>query len=93
MVSVKATDFTMNFGHYEQLARKEPVEIKSHDRPVGYLISPSDYHQFRWLQARRRQVFRVSELPGDLVEEILRSEVDARHGHLDHSVEASKHAK
>lgn len=93
MVSVKATEFAKNFGHYKQLAQREPVEITSHDRPAGYLISPADYDEYRRLQARRRQVFRISELPGDLIEDILRSEVDARHAHLDHLFEAPKDTK
>jgi PHD/YefM family antitoxin component YafN of YafNO toxin-antitoxin module len=88
MIRVKATEFAKNFGHYKQLAQREPVEITSHDRLAGYLISAADFDEYRRLRARQRQVYRLSEIPRDILADILQSEVDAKHAHLDGLLEA-----
>jgi PHD/YefM family antitoxin component YafN of YafNO toxin-antitoxin module len=87
MISVKATEFAKNFGRYKQLAQREPVEIVSHERPAGYLISPADFEEYRRLRSRQRKAFRISELPADILADILQSEVDPRHAHLDRLLE------
>jgi len=45
MLTVNATEFVNNFGRRNQEVQREPIEVKSHGRTVGYYVSPDEYNR------------------------------------------------
>jgi PHD/YefM family antitoxin component YafN of YafNO toxin-antitoxin module len=80
MIRVSATEFFKNFSRYKEAAQREPVEILSHGQASGYFISAAEFEELERL--RRRQVYRVAELPDDLLDELAKVQIDPRHDHL-----------
>jgi PHD/YefM family antitoxin component YafN of YafNO toxin-antitoxin module len=70
MPTVSATEFARNFGRYQDEAHREPVRVTSHGRVVGGYLSAAELEHFERLKRRERQVFRVGELPEDIVAEL-----------------------
>lgn len=82
MIRVSASEFAKNFGRYKEIAQREPVEITSHNRPSGYLISEAEFDHYRKLKARTQQAFFVHELPIDVIEDLVNAKMDPKHDHL-----------
>lgn len=82
MVRVSASEFARNFGRYKEIAQREPVEITSHERPSGYLISTAEFDEYQRLKAQRREAFYIHELPDEDIEALSRAEMDPRHKRL-----------
>jgi PHD/YefM family antitoxin component YafN of YafNO toxin-antitoxin module len=82
MVRVTSTEFAKNFGRYREAAQREPVAITSHGRTSGYFVSPYEYAELERLRAYERRVYRIEELPADVVQAISASRMDRKHEHL-----------
>jgi prevent-host-death family protein len=87
MIRVSASEFAKNFGRYKEIAQREPVEITSHDRPSGYLISEAEFAHYRKLKARTQQAFFVHELPPDVIEDLINAKMDSKHDYLNAMLE------
>lgn len=82
MVRVTATEFAKNFGRYREEAQREPVAITSHGRTSGYFVSAYEYAELVRLRAFERRVYRIEELPENIVQAITEAEMDPKHEHL-----------
>ena len=82
MVRVTSTEFPKNFGRYREAAQREPIAITSHGRTSGYFVSPYEYAELERLRAYERRVYRIEELPEDVVQAISASRMDRKHEHL-----------
>jgi len=82
MVRVTSTEFAKNFGRYREAAQREPVAITSHGRTSGYFVSPYEYAELERLRAYQRRVYRIEELPEDVVQAISAAKMDPKHEHL-----------
>ena len=82
MVRVTATEFAKNFGRYREEAQREPVAITSHGRTSGYFVSPHEYAELERLRAYERRVYRIEELPENVVQAISEAKMDPKHEHL-----------
>lgn len=83
MVKVAATEFSRNFGKYQRVVQREPIEVRSHEQTTGFYISPEDFAQYQRLLAAARQAYHPSELPKHLRRAISETRMDSRHDHLD----------
>jgi prevent-host-death family protein len=63
MISVSATEFVQNFGHYKEEAQRAPVAITSYGRVSGYFVSATDYERMR---ATSRNVYDIADMPEEL---------------------------
>ena len=79
---VTATEFAKNFGRYREEAQREPVAITSHGRTSGYFVSAYEYAELVRLRAFERRVYRIEELPENIVQAITESTMDPKHDHL-----------
>ena len=79
MVRVTSTEFPKNFGRYREAAQRE---ITCHGRTSGYFVSPYEYAELERLRAYERRVYRIEELPEDVVQAISASRMDRKHEHL-----------
>ena len=82
MVRVTATEFAKNFGRYREEAQREPVAITSHGRTSGYFVSPHEYAELERLRAYERRIYRIEELPENIVQAISEAKMDPKHEHL-----------
>ena len=73
--TVRATEFSRNFAHYQDEAiRTKVIVVTSHDRVVGAYLSASELARYEKLKAREREVLVVGELSDDLVADIRAAE-------------------
>jgi PHD/YefM family antitoxin component YafN of YafNO toxin-antitoxin module len=79
MVRVTSTEIAKNFGRYREAAQREPVAITSHGRTSGYFVSPYEYAELERLRAYQRRVYRIEELPEDVVQAISAAKMDPKH--------------
>ncbi|MBN9509214.1 MAG: hypothetical protein J0I21_08890 [Alphaproteobacteria bacterium] len=56
MVTVGASDFCRNFGHYRLLSERETVRICVAGDVVGYFLGPADFERAKRLLEHDRQV-------------------------------------
>ncbi len=85
MVTITAAELQKQFGRYRELAIKEPVSVTHHGRESLVVLSAEEYKRLKSFDDR--QVFSSHEIPGDMVEELKRSEPPAWTGSLDHLME------
>jgi hypothetical protein len=65
--TVSATEFSRNFGRYQKEAfRHKVIRVESHGTVVGGFLSPELAH-YEHLKALEPEVFKVGELPDDVV--------------------------
>jgi prevent-host-death family protein len=76
-----AAEVGKNFGLFADKALAEPVTITKYGREHLVLISAEEYAR---LKRRDRQVYRVGEIPADLVEAIRTAEPPAEAAAFDH---------
>ena len=55
MLTVKSSDFGNNIGKYNLDVQREPIEVKSHNRTVGYYVSPEEYRRLKEAAFRAEQ--------------------------------------
>lgn len=82
MVATTATSFAKNFGRYKEEAQREPVAITSHGRISGYFVSAHEYAELQRLRGLERRVYRLSELPADIADEIEAARMNPAHDYL-----------
>lgn len=87
MVRVAATEFSRNFGRYQRVVQREPVEVRSHEQTTGFYISPEDFEQYQRLLAASRKAYHPAELPAHLQRAIADARMDPRHDHLNKLME------
>ena len=73
-VSVTSAEFQKYFGHYREVAIREPLTVTRHDRDSLVLLSTAEY---RRLKRRDREVLHVSELCDEDIEAIRTAEIPA----------------
>jgi hypothetical protein len=67
MPQVPATEFVRNFGRLQDEAYREIVEVTSHGRVIGGYLSAPELERYKRYKRREREVFRVEELPDDVI--------------------------
>ena len=55
MQSMSANEAKTQFGHFIDLAQREPVRVLRRDRVVGVMVSAQDYEAMRAFYANRLQ--------------------------------------
>ena len=55
MREVPATEFTRDFGQYQEIAQREPVAVTSHGRATGYFVSVVEFEELQRLKAYSRR--------------------------------------
>ena len=55
MQTFSANQAKTQFGHFIDLAQREPVRVMRHDRVVGVMVSAQDYEAMRAFYANRLQ--------------------------------------
>lgn len=67
-ITVTATEFSRNFGRYQDRAHAgEVIKVTSHGRVVGGYLSERDLRNYERLKQREREVLMVGSLPDDVV--------------------------
>lgn len=84
MIRVTSTEFSKEVGRYQDAALAQPVVVTRNGRDRTVMISVDEYRRSR---RRDRHVFAAGEVPDILLEQIRRTEMDARHHHLDDLIE------
>ena len=82
MVTVPATEFAKNFGHYREVVQAEPVAVTSHNRVTGYFISRKEFDELVRLKARAAQAHAVQDLPEEAIRALKKSRMHPRHDAL-----------
>jgi prevent-host-death family protein len=80
MAQTSAVEFQRNFGEFQHVARREPVQITRHGRREFVLMSADQYD---WLVAAARRSHRTTDASDIVVEAVRRAEMDPEHAHLD----------
>ncbi len=80
MIRVSATEFSKEFGRYQDAALTQPVIVTRNGRDRTVMISAEEYAR---LKRRDREVFGAGELPNETVEAVRNTRMDPRHDHLD----------
>jgi len=76
--TVPASDFSRNFGKYQDEAIKAGViSVSSHGRVVGAYLSAAELEHFERLKLRERQVLKIGELDDDTLATIESAEYGA----------------
>ncbi|CAM3711506.1 type II toxin-antitoxin system prevent-host-death family antitoxin (plasmid) [Agrobacterium radiobacter] len=72
--AVPASDFSRNFGKYQDEAIKAGViKVTSHGRIVGAYLSAAELEHFEHLKRREREVLKLSELDDETIAAIAAS--------------------
>jgi prevent-host-death family protein len=82
MREVPATEFTRNFGHYREIAQREPIAVTSHGRPTGYFVSAVEFEEMLRLKAQARRSRAVVDLTKLEIEQMASSRMGPEHDHL-----------
>lgn len=76
-ITVTATEFSRNFGRYQDQAHAgDVVKVTSHGRVVGGYLSEKALSDYERLKRREREVLVVGALPDDVVADIEAAEYD-----------------
>lgn len=76
--AVPASDFSRNFGKYQDEAIKAGViNITSHGRVVGAYLSAAELEHFERLKRREREVLKIGELDDETLAAIDAAEYGA----------------
>ncbi len=82
MIRATSSEFAKNFGRYKEIAQREPVEITSHDRTSGYLISEAEFLELKRLKEMAPKAISIHDLPSEDIEALMNTRMDPRHDHL-----------
>ena len=80
MKKVSTSQLRENFGKFQRLARKQPIEITRHGRRDLVLMSAEEYD---WMRAVMQRSFRTEDSPQFVIDAVCRAKVHPRHNHLD----------
>ena len=78
-VRISADEFQRNVGHYQDVARVQPVTITEGGEEQTVLLSAREYKR---LKRSDRQVYSAGEVPDYMVEAIRNAEVPAEYNYL-----------
>jgi prevent-host-death family protein len=84
MIRVGATTLVRKFGHYQDIALKEPAEITSNGRERVVLISADEY---RRLKKHDRRVLGLEDFTAEEIAAIARSEAPSESARFDREAE------
>lgn len=74
---VPASDFSRNFGKYQDEAIKAGViSVTSHGRVVGAYLSATELEHFERLKQREREILKIGELDDETLAAIKAAEYD-----------------
>jgi prevent-host-death family protein len=82
MREVPATEFTRDFGQYQEIAQREPVAVTSHGRVTGYFVSAVEFEEMQSLKAYARRSWAVVDMAEAEIEQIANSRMRPEHDHL-----------
>jgi hypothetical protein len=66
MLSVSATEFSENFGRYQEAARREPVAVVSDGLTSGYFIGTAEFEAYERLKTLARKAYAVECPPEEV---------------------------
>lgn len=68
VVTVSSTEFARKFADIRDRIRElGVVRVESHNRLVGGFLSPAELERYEQMKLRERKVYKVGELPDELV--------------------------
>ena len=79
--AVQASEFKLHFGVFRDAAQTEPIGITNPGRVSAVMISAQEYERLT-RNDQRRSVY-AHELSGDVLNQLERAEMDAKHKYLD----------
>ena len=82
MTAITVEEFAKNFRHYEEEAKRQPLEITSDGRISGYFVSVQELRELERLRTFRRRVYRTEDTPPKLMKLIEASKMEPGHEHL-----------
>jgi len=82
MITVPATEFSKNFGHYREVVQTDIVAVTSHNRVTGYFVSRAEYEQLMRIKTESTKAFADEELSESTIRAIAASRMDSRHDDL-----------
>ncbi|SFQ05193.1 prevent-host-death protein [Variovorax sp. 770b2] len=82
MITVAASEFAKNFGHYREIVQAESVAVTSHNRVTGYFISRKEFDEFERLKARAVKAYAIQDFPLEVIEALSKSRMDSSHDAL-----------
>ncbi len=83
MREVPASEFTRNFGHYREIAQREPIAVTNHGRATGYFVSAVEFEELQRYKAMARRSFATADLPAEKMAAIAAGRMSPEHDHLD----------
>ena len=90
MVQATSTEFTKNFGHYSDVAQREPVAVTNHGRVSGYFMSAPEYEEYNRVKNKMRRVYTSKTMPERIITALRATRADPQHDHLDSLLDASE---
>ena len=82
MREVPATEFARNFGHYREIAQREPVAVTSHGRATGYFVSAVEFEELQRIKALARRSRAVVDMTREEIEQMAATRMASEHDHL-----------
>jgi PHD/YefM family antitoxin component YafN of YafNO toxin-antitoxin module len=83
MPTVSAAEFIRNFGTFQRMVAREPIEVTSHGKIAGVYVSAEDAALLKRIRASR-QAYHPWELPDELREALRKAEPGSESDGLDH---------
>ncbi len=79
---VTASEFAKNFGEYRELALTRPVAVTSHNRTVGFFISPEHFQEYLRVRKSSRRAYKAEDLPESTIRAMMNSKMDKKYDYL-----------
>jgi prevent-host-death family protein len=70
MPVINASEFQRRLGEFSDIARREPVTVTRHGRPLLVLLSAEDYERLRRFEERSTKAVNVADLPDETMEAV-----------------------
>jgi hypothetical protein len=83
MPTVSAAEFIRNFGTFQRMVAREPIEVTSHGKIAGVYVSAEDAALLKRIRASR-QAYHPWELPDEFREALGKAEPSSESDGLDH---------
>jgi hypothetical protein len=83
MATASAAEFIRNFGTFQRMVAREPIEVTSHGKIAGVYVSAEDAALLKRIRASR-QAYHLWELPDEFQEALRKAEPGSESDGLDH---------
>ena len=83
MPTVSAAEFIRNFGTFQRMVAREPIEVTSHGKIAGVYVSAEDAALLKRIRASR-PAYHPWELPDEFREALRKAEPGSESDGLDH---------